>query len=109
MTAGQREKAVQDFIAAVNQATDILSGVTDEDSATFAGSRLQEVVRRLQTLAKLADELGRPTGDEAKMLQEKYEAPVKAATARLQKEASRVHAFPAAKKVLGEALKVLSA
>ena len=108
MTAGQREKAVQDFIAAVNQATDILSGVTDEDSATFAVRGCKKSFADFRPSPSWPT-VGAPTGDEAKMLQEKYEAPVKGATARLQKEASRVNAFPAPEEGAGEALKVLSA
>jgi len=67
------EKVSEEMIDLMAEVADILEGVTDEESAEAATTRLEKLGERAEELGQRAEALGDPDPEEEKRLEKKYE------------------------------------
>jgi hypothetical protein len=93
-TRDTHDGLLAEHIAGLNEFNAILEGVTDETSAQAAAPKIDDWVERMQGLKQRSDALGRPTPDQEKQLQAKFEPQITDVMHRLQPNIIRIAMNP---------------
>ena len=78
------------MITKMNDATAVLKGVNDEASAKAADSKLKSIFDDMKKLKEQGEALPKPTSDEEKTLQAKYEKDMETALSGMVGEMMRI-------------------
>jgi hypothetical protein len=96
------EKVLNDRIAFLKETTEILKTVKDKKTAKAARPKLKKMGKKYAELARRSQKLTKPSQEEGRALQKKYQKKITAATAALKKETGRVKEVPGGKEALAE-------
>jgi hypothetical protein len=96
---GDHEAIIEEQADLMDEMLDILEGVTDEASAKEAAKKLEALAEDMQALAKRAEELGEPTPEQQKRLEEISKERQADAQKRMQAIMTKLMQYPE----LGEA------
>lgn len=88
------ESLMKGMIGKMNDLTAALKTVTDEASSKAAAPKVKSIATDMQELQKKAEALGKPSADEDKRLQEKYEKQLQEAMGGFMGEAMRIGMNP---------------
>jgi hypothetical protein len=94
------ERVIEDAIDCWEKTIEILVTVTDKASAEAAKPKLEAIEKRIRTLAKQEDEVGKPDEAKRKALAGKYEERVQGVLMKTVKEMTRVRRIPGCSAVL---------
>ena len=106
--ADSHDKAAADFVAAVKEFNDALESVKDKVTAQGAKDKIVLLVEEMGAIKQRMAELGNPTKEQKKVLQEKYLKLFNAEGKRFRDNLLRVEFQPELVHVLKDAMKKLA-
>jgi hypothetical protein len=105
---GRFESVVKSMLGAMGKMTQVLTTITDEDTAKSARPELKKVAQEWSALRKRAEDTPPPTKQEKDRLAQAYKSKVEDAQKKLFNEIGRVQLIPGGKDALTELAKSLT-
>jgi hypothetical protein len=102
-----RDSVIKDSISDMKKLVDVLKGIKDEASAKSAADRIKAITENMKAIKARADKLGKPSPEEDKALQAKYETEMKSITTDMGREMLRITMDPALREPMMQAMEQL--